>query len=140
MRVDSRLANAHQVGYRPSISAARSSANAARRARSALLAASAAAASAEVLSQARELGLEAASVDQFHAEVVLPSVFAHFVNGNDVRMIELGGGFGFGVETLHVSCRGELPGQEQFQGHRAVEAYLPGLVDDTHPAARDLLQ
>jgi hypothetical protein len=67
---------------------------------------------AGVLSQAGEFVFEAASLDQFHAEVVLPSILAHFVNGNDVRMIELGGGFGFGVEALHVSCRGELPGQK----------------------------
>src|SRR5262245_64070824 len=38
--------------------------------------------------------------NQLHAEVMLAVVFADFVNGNDVRMIEPRGSFGFRVKTL----------------------------------------
>ena len=45
------------------------------------------------------------------------------------------------VRKRRTSCGGrELAGQDHLQGHDAVEADLPGLVDDAHAAAGDLLQ
>ena len=71
---------------------------------------------------------------------MLPLVFADFVNGHDVGMIEIGRRLGLALKALHVVGRGELTGEDHLQGHDAVEAHLPGLVDDAHAAAGDLLQ
>src|SRR5207247_1491888 len=45
---------------------------------------------------------------QLHAEKVLSFVLADLVNWHDVRMVEAGSGFGFGVEPLDVGPPGEL--------------------------------
>ena len=39
---------------------------------------------------------------------------------------------------LHVGVVGELPGEDHLERDFAVEAYLPGLEDHAHAAARDL--
>src|SRR6266481_107475 len=41
--------------------------------------------------------------DESHAEVAGAIAFAHFVNRNDVRMIQVGGGFRFPAKALQVS-------------------------------------
>ena len=55
-------------------------------------------------------------------------------------MVEVGGRLGLGVEALHVGVGGQLAGQDHLEGDDAIEADLPGLVDDAHAAAGDLLQ
>src|SRR6266480_604459 len=47
--------------------------------------------------------------DELHAEITRAVALAHFVNGNDRRMIEAGGGFCFHSEALEVRFRGPLP-------------------------------
>ena len=49
-----------------------------------------------------------AALHQLHAEIVLALVLADFVDRNDIRMIEIGGRFGFGAETLDFNSRGQL--------------------------------
>ena len=44
------------------------------------------------------------------------------------------------AEAGHVARRGQLALQDHLEGDDAVEADLPGLVDDAHAAAGDLLQ
>src|SRR5438270_7609390 len=39
---------------------------------------------------------QALAFDVIHREVLLPLVLAHLVNGHDVRMLQAGGGLGFG--------------------------------------------
>ena len=60
--------------------------------------------------------------------------------GTMLRMIEVGGGLGFGAEALHVGRRSQLARQDHLQGDDAIQADLPGLVDHAHAAAGDLLQ
>ena len=44
------------------------------------------------------------------------------------------------MEPLHFFFRGKLPRKDQLQRHEAVEAQLPGPVDDAHPATGYSLQ
>jgi hypothetical protein len=55
------------------------------------------------------------------------------MNGDDVRMIQLGGRFGLGTEALHIGGRGQLPRQDHFQGHDAVETGLPAFKTTPMP-------
>ena len=93
-----------------------------------------------VLEIMRNLLSQTAALDQLHAEEVLAFVFTDFVNGHDIRVIQVGGGLGFGMKTPHVRRRSQFAGQNHLQGDSAVEAYLPGLVDDPHAAAGDFCQ
>ena len=43
---------------------------------------------------------QAAALDEAHAEVVLALVLADLVDGDDARMVEVGGGLGLDVEPL----------------------------------------
>src|SRR5690348_9550096 len=63
-----------------------------------------------------------------------------FVNGNDVRMIEVGGGLGLGAEALHIGRRSELAGEDHLQGDGATQTDLPGAVHDTDASASDLAE
>ena len=47
-----------------------------------------------------ELVSQAQAFDQAHAEIVLAFVLADFENGHNVRMLQPGRRFGFGLETL----------------------------------------
>ncbi len=71
---------------------------------------------------------------------MLAFVFADFVDGHDVRMVEVGGGLGFGMKTLHIGRRSQLARQDHLQGHDAVQADLPSFVHHAHAATGDFLQ
>jgi hypothetical protein len=58
---------------------------------------------------------EAASFDKLHAEIVLALVLVNLVDRDDVRVIEVGGRFGFGAKTLHVLWRGKLACENHLQ-------------------------
>src|SRR5215470_15035428 len=62
--------------------------------------------------------------DHLHAEVVLTVVLTDFVNGNNVRMIEPGSRFGFGVKTLHRGRCGQPPGENHLERDGTIKAYL----------------
>jgi hypothetical protein len=83
---------------------------------------------------------QAAALDVIHREVVLPLLLADLVDGDDVGVLEAGGGPGFLLEAAHVGFVGELPAQDHLQGDDAVEADLPRLEHHPHAAAGDLLQ
>ena len=85
-----------------------------------------------------DLGREAVALDEAHREVVLPRVFAHFVDRHDAGMIELGRGLGFGAEPLNLPRRRQPAGQDHLQGDEAVERLLPRLEDDAHAALGNL--
>src|SRR5262249_54095617 len=82
--------------------------------------------------------VETAALDQLHGEVVLPLVGADFVDGDDVRMVQAGRRLRLAAETLHVVIRGELARANHLQGHRTIQAGLPGSVNDAHAAVGDL--
>ena len=52
--------------------------------------------------------------DELHAEVALAIALAHFVNGNDARMIEARSSFCFQTEALEVRFGGPLPKANDF--------------------------
>jgi hypothetical protein len=65
---------------------------------------------------------------------------ADVVNGADVGMIQRGCCPGLSLEALTpLRVVGEVIGQK-FQGDKATEAGILGLVDDTHAAGAELLQ
>ena len=49
-------------------------------------------------------------------------MFADFVDGDDVRMVELGDGFGLGAEAAAVHLAGKQAGGDDFQGDFAFQA------------------
>ena len=71
---------------------------------------------------------------------MLAVLLRDFIDRNNVRMVQLGRGLGFRVETLDGGTRGQSPGQNHFQRDDPFQAHLPRLEDDSHPALRDLLQ
>ena len=92
---------------------------------------------AEVLPEAGQLILEAAAVDQLHAEEVLALVLADLVDRHDVRVVEVGRRLGLLAKPLD-GVVVEPVRQDHLQRDRAVEADLPGAVDDAHAAVGDL--
>ena len=84
--------------------------------------------------------IEASAVEQSHAEVMVALMLAHLVDRHDVRVVEVGHGLGLDAEPVDIGRAGEPAGQDHLQGHHTVQADLPRLVDDPHPAAGDLLK
>ena len=78
------------------------------------------------------------ALDQFHDEVRLALVLVDIVDRTDMGMVQGGGGAGLTPEPLQrLGILGKPPWQE-LKGDGAVEAQVPGLVDDAHaPAAED---
>ena len=78
--------------------------------------------------------------DEIHREIMLPFVCADFVDGDDVRMLQLRRRFRLGAKPAHLRVARQPSGQNHFHRHDAVEIHLPRLPDHAHAAARDLLQ
>src|SRR5262245_45649154 len=55
-------------------------------------------------------------------------------------MLKLCGRGGLGLEALAVVVVGELAAEDHFQGDDAIEANMPRLENDAHPAAANLAQ
>jgi hypothetical protein len=70
----------------------------------------------------------------------LALVLTEFINGDDARVIQVGGGLGFGVEPLDVLPASELAGEDHLQGDEAVQPHLPGLVHHAHAATGNFLE
>jgi hypothetical protein len=51
---------------------------------------------------------QATTLNQLHAEIVLPLVVADLVDEDDVRVVQAGGGFGLGAEALHLRRRRQM--------------------------------
>jgi hypothetical protein len=67
-------------------------------------------------------------------------MLANLVDGDDVWVLKVGGGFGFPVEAPHVGLASQLAREYQFQRNCAVEIDLPGLEDDAHTAAGNFFE
>ncbi len=80
------------------------------------------------------------TLHQRHGEVGPAVALAGVVDGDDVGMVEEGGGADFRLEAGKVFRRGELAAQDHLQGDGALEAAVPGPVDDAHAAAAQLFQ
>src|SRR5258708_2316314 len=74
-------------------------------------------------------------LDVFHGDINLAGVFADFVDGADMWMIEGGGGARFLFETFKkAGFLGPLT-REKLQRHRAAESGVLGAIHHTHAAA-----
>ena len=78
--------------------------------------------------------------DVLHAQVRLPVDRADLVDGDDVRVLEPGGGLGLGAEPGAVGVGRQVRLADHLQRDDPVEALLPGLVDDAHAAAAEFLE
>ena len=67
-------------------------------------------------------------------------MLAHVVDGDDVWMLQTGGGAGLGLKSLDGFCTGELAEGEQLHRHDAVQVDLPCAIDHAHAALADLFQ
>ena len=82
---------------------------------------------------------EVLSFDVVHREIMLSGVLPDFVDGHNVRVLQIGGRLGFGKEPLHAGGARELSGEDHFDGNCPIEAALAGFVDRAHAAACDFL-
>ena len=82
--------------------------------------------------------LEGLALEALHGDEGDVFVFADFVDGADVGMVEGGGGAGFAAEALQSDgILGERFG-EKFEGHGAAEFEVFGAIDDAHATAAEL--
>ncbi len=89
---------------------------------------------------AAELLVEAAAAHVLQREERQAAVLADVVNLDDVRVPQPGDRQRLAPEALELLRGGVRPGEDHLQGDDAVQAPLPGLVDDAHAAAAQLLQ
>ena len=78
------------------------------------------------------------ALDELHGVVVDAALAADRIDRDDVRVVELGGGQGLGLEPAElgrVHRRGE---RQDLQGHAAIERTLDRLVHHAHAAPADL--
>ncbi len=83
--------------------------------------------------------LQGQSIQKLHRDEGLSVLVINLVDGADIRMIQCGRSLGFALkagECLRVF--GYIVGQE-LESHKAIEFDILGLIDDTHPAAAQLL-
>jgi hypothetical protein len=76
--------------------------------------------------------LESLAFEVFHDDERMAALFADFVDGTDIGMIQRGSSLGFVLEalkSLRILC--DAVGKK-FQGNEAAELDIFGLVDDTH--------
>ena len=77
---------------------------------------------------------EASPLDVLEREKRLPLMLADLVDGDDVRMLEPADGKRLGSEAMEFALVGMFAGEDHFDRDPAVEAGLPGAIDDPHPA------
>ncbi len=70
----------------------------------------------------------------------MAAVFADLEDLHDVGVLQACNRFALGAEAGQFPFAGIFAGQDHLEGHQAVELALPGLVDDAHAAAAQLLQ
>ena len=83
---------------------------------------------------------QAAAGAELQREVGMAFVLADLVNLHDVRVLQPGDRLTLGAEAGQFLGPGVLPGQDHLERDQTFERNLPGLVDDSHAAAGDLLQ
>jgi len=77
---------------------------------------------------------EGFAFDQLHGDVVDRVMVAEFVDGDDVGVIEGGGGTGFAFEAVQTILIGGKFGGKDFYGDGAVEAGIVSAIDFAHSA------
>ncbi len=79
---------------------------------------------------------QAASINVLQGTIsALLGMLAHFINLNDVGMLQPGHGFPFGAKPRQLARVRLGPGAEELEGHQPRGLELPGLVHHPHAAA-----
>ena len=78
--------------------------------------------------------------NQIHREIMLASLFANVVDGDNVRMLEVARRRGFGPKPFHVFGFREQTVAQEFYGDEPIQSLLPRAKNNSHCAARDFLQ
>ena len=79
---------------------------------------------------------EVCALDEFHDEEEMPlRGLPELMDGDDVRVVELGHGAGLAAEAVHEGGVHADLQREELDGDEAVERDLPGLEDRAHAAA-----
>src|SRR5207244_11072039 len=98
-------------------------------------------ASARLVAKGRARIDQATARRELHAKKWEPVLaFAHFVDGEDVWMIETRRRFGFATKTRQRFTRISVVTQNPFQRHDAARMSLPRTINYAHAAASDLFQ
>ena len=79
-------------------------------------------------------------LDEIHREIGLAFRLAHFVDTDDVRMLETRRCLRLRTEPFDRRPAGELTGQDHLERHLTVEIGLVSAIDHAHSTARDLSQ
>ena len=82
---------------------------------------------------------EVAALDELHRVEVAALVSADFVDRDDVRMVEIGGGFRLGGESLHFGLGREDAAEDHLQSDGSADGDLACFEDDAHAALGDAL-
>src|SRR5436190_10839090 len=88
----------------------------------------------------RKFPRERSAFHQFHGVEEAAIMFAYFINGNDMRMIEARARLSFAAKTAGRCFPRQVRSQYHFQRHHAIQAPLPRAINDSHAAARDFIQ
>ena len=83
---------------------------------------------------------ETHTLNEPHHQKRIGLVFAHFINRNDVCMIEFGRSFCFPTKAGQRCRRGQVPNANHFHGHKPVQRALAGSIHNAHPSASDSFQ
>jgi hypothetical protein len=84
--------------------------------------------------RSREVLAQAFAFNVFGGDEVMPILFANLMNGQNVGVIEAGGGISFALEAAEpILVLGDIA-VEQFDGDLAAQARVKGKIDFTHAA------
>ena len=89
---------------------------------------------------ARNQLVQGLAIQQLHDDVGLAVLFADFVDGDDIGMVQSGSGFGLLHEARATVGIGAAGFGQQFDGDETVQALVAGLVDPAHAAFADFFE
>src|ERR1700758_3608322 len=79
--------------------------------------------------------IETLSFQILHDEVGISLVISQFKYSDDIGMLQAARGLSFAEESFQQIRIVGIPAGHHLDGDQAVEKWIGGLVDDTHPAA-----
>jgi hypothetical protein len=79
--------------------------------------------------------LQRLTIQKLHCEESLAFTFANLVNGADIRMVKCGSSLRVALEAFEGLVVSGYIVRQEFQGDKAMEVCVLGLVDDSHTAA-----